>query len=203
MTKKDYIALVNEFGLTYDADTTSAYYNEFPICGYRPCRSDFADWSARSLIIFGNYTDYLNEDGLYTGFYNDKYATKVEDARPLIANQIMVVKNKFTNERLEKNGNGFLMKKKEIFNICDQLGITYQAQPGLNETLFYKDFYVGSIDKFGNKYSIYMSHVPKEIDEGGLLETKDKIIAALNFKIKSVKEYETRRRQIDMEKDFE
>lgn len=29
MTKKDYIALVNEFGLYYDADTTSAYYNEF------------------------------------------------------------------------------------------------------------------------------------------------------------------------------
>jgi hypothetical protein len=48
-----------------------------------------------------------------------------------------------------------------------------------------------------------MSHVPKEIDEGGLLETKDKIIAALTFKIKSAKEYETRRRQLDMENDFE
>lgn len=96
------------------------------------------------------------------------------------------------------------MKKKEILNICDQLGITYQAQPGFqNESLFYKDFYVGSIDKFGNKYSIYMSHVPKEIDESGLLETKDKIIAALTFKIKSAKEYETRRRQLDMENDFE
>ena len=96
------------------------------------------------------------------------------------------------------------MKKKEILNICDQLGITYQAQPGFqNESLFYKDFYVGSIDKFGRKYSIYMSHVPKEIDESGLLETKDKIIAALTFKIKSAKEYETRRRQLDMENDFE
>lgn len=96
------------------------------------------------------------------------------------------------------------MRKKDILNICDQLGITYQAQPGFqNESLFYKDFYVGSIDKFGNKYSIYMSHVPKEIDESGLLETKDKIIAALTFKIKSAKEYETRRRKIDMESDFE
>lgn len=96
------------------------------------------------------------------------------------------------------------MRKKDILNICDQLGITYQAQPSFqNESLFYKDFYVGSIDKFGRKYSIYMSHVPKEIDEGGLLETKDKIIAALNFKIKSAKEYETRRRQLDMENDFE
>lgn len=96
------------------------------------------------------------------------------------------------------------MRKKDILNICDQLGITYQAQPGFqNESLFYKDFYVGSIDKFGNKYSIYMSHVPKEIDEGGLLETKDKIIAALNFKIKSAKEYEALVRQMKMEKDFE
>lgn len=96
------------------------------------------------------------------------------------------------------------MRKKDILNICDQLGITYQAQPGFtNESLFYKDFYVGSIDKFGNKYSIYMSHVPKEIDESGLLETKDKIIAALNFKIMSVKEYEAMVRQEKMESDFE
>lgn len=102
MTKKDYIALVYEFGLTYDADTTSAYYNEYPICGYRTCCSNSADWSARSLIIFENYYEFPNENGHYTGLYNDKYTTKVEDARQLIANQIIVVKNKFTNERLEK-----------------------------------------------------------------------------------------------------
>ena len=96
------------------------------------------------------------------------------------------------------------MKKKEIFEICEQLGITYQDQAGgLNESLFYKDFYVGSIDKVGNKYSIYMSHVPKEIDESGLLETKDKIIKALNYKIKSVKEYESLMRELEMEKDFD
>lgn len=96
------------------------------------------------------------------------------------------------------------MRKKDILNICDQLGITYQAQPGFtNESLFYKDYYVGSIDKMGRKYSVYMSHVPKEIDEGGLLETKDKIIAALNFKIKSAKEFEALVRQTRMEKDFE
>ena len=96
------------------------------------------------------------------------------------------------------------MKKKEIFEICEQLGITYQDQAGgLNESLFYKDFYVGSIDKFGNKYSIYMSHVPKEIDESGLLESKDKIIKALNYKIKSIKEYESLMRELEMEKDFD
>ena len=96
------------------------------------------------------------------------------------------------------------MRKKDILNICDQLGITYQAQPGFtNESLFYKDYYVGSIDKMGRKYSVYMNHVPKEIDEGGLLETKDKIIAALNFKIKSAKEFEALVRQTKMEKDFE
>ena len=40
-------------------------------------------------------------------------------------------------------------------------------------------------------------------EEFGLLDTKDKIIAALNFKIKSIKEYETMRRQVEMEKDFD
>ena len=107
MTKKDYIALVNEFNLTYDADTTSAYYNEFPICGYRSSRSNYADWSAKSLIIFGNYNDHLNEFGHYTGLYDDKYATNVEEARQLIANQIKFIKDKYINERLEKMNKDF------------------------------------------------------------------------------------------------
>lgn len=97
------------------------------------------------------------------------------------------------------------MRKKDILNICKQLGITWQkAQPGFqNESLFYKDYYVGSIDKFGSKFSIYMQYVPKEIDESGLLESEDKIIAALNFKIKSVKEYEALKRKVLMESDFD
>ena len=104
MTKKDYIALVYEFGLTYDADTTSAYYNEYPICGYRTDRSSFgtSDWSAKSLIIFENYSEHLNEYGHYSGVYKDKFATKVEEARQLISNQIVSIKNKYINERLEK-----------------------------------------------------------------------------------------------------
>lgn len=104
MTKKEYIALVNEFNLYYDADTTSAYYNEFPICGYRTAHSSFGknDWSSKSLIIFENYTDYLNECGHYSGVYQDKFATKVEEARQLISNQIVCIKNKYINERLGK-----------------------------------------------------------------------------------------------------
>lgn len=96
------------------------------------------------------------------------------------------------------------MIKKEILNICDQLGITYQKQAGFqNESLYYKDFYVGSIDKFGNDYGIYIPSIPKEITERGYLYTKDKIIAALNFKIKSLKEYESFKRYVKMESDFE
>lgn len=98
------------------------------------------------------------------------------------------------------------MKKKEIFDICDQLGITYQAQAdGLNESLFYKDYYVGTIDYRGENCYLYMTNnsLPKELKEIGLLDTKDKIIAALNFKIMSVKEYETMMRQVEMEKDFD
>lgn len=104
MTKKDYIALVNEFGLYYDADTTSAYYNEYPICGYRTVRSSFGinDWSAKSLIIFENYSEHLNEYGHYYGEYQDKFATKVEEARQLISNQIVSIKKKNINERMEK-----------------------------------------------------------------------------------------------------
>ena len=109
MTKKDYIALVNEFGLIYDADTTSAYYNEYPICCYRLVRSSFGinDWSARSLIIFEHYIENLNECGHYTGFYIDKYATKVEEARQLISNQIVSIKNKYINDRLDKMNKDF------------------------------------------------------------------------------------------------
>lgn len=98
------------------------------------------------------------------------------------------------------------MTKKEIFDICDQLGITYQGQNDyVHESLFYKDFYVGTIDYRGENCYIYMSKnsLPKELKEIGLLDTKDKIIAALNFKIKSVKEYEALRRQVEMEKDFD
>ena len=104
MTKKDYIALVYEFGLYYDADTTSAYYNEYPICGYRTDRSSFGtcDWSAKSLIIFENYSEHLNEYGHYSGVYQDKFATKVEEARQLISNQIVTIKAKYINERLAK-----------------------------------------------------------------------------------------------------
>lgn len=104
MTKKDYIALVKEFGLTYNADTTSAYYNEYPICGYRPDRSSFGnnDWSPKSLIIFENYTETLNEYGHYSGFHIDKSSSNVEEARQLIKNQIVFIKNKYINERLEK-----------------------------------------------------------------------------------------------------
>lgn len=101
MTKNDYIALVNEFGLYYDADTTSAYYNEFPICGYRSSPSS-CGWNAKSLIIFENYTDHLNEYGHYSGVYQDKFSSKVEEARQLISNQIVVIKNKYINERLAK-----------------------------------------------------------------------------------------------------
>lgn len=102
MTKKDYIALINEFNLTYDADTTSAYFKEFPICGYRSSCSSCGDWSAKSLIIFENYNDHLNEYGHFTGIYKDKYATNVEEARQLIMNQIMFIKNLYINERLAK-----------------------------------------------------------------------------------------------------
>src|SRR5574344_1648748 len=65
LTAHNLPSLVNEFGLYYDADTTSAYYNEYPICGYRPDRYSFgtSDWSAKSLIIFENYTETLNEYG--------------------------------------------------------------------------------------------------------------------------------------------
>ena len=102
MTKNDYIALIKEFNLFYDADTTSAYFKEYPICGYRSSSSSCGDWSAKSLIIFENYNDHLNEYGHFTGIYQDKYATKVEEARQLIMNQIMFIKNLYINERLAK-----------------------------------------------------------------------------------------------------
>lgn len=102
MTKADYIALVNKFGLEYHKENDSAYYKEYPICGYRIKHSTFGknDWDDRCLIIFDNYSEELNNTGHYSGFYTDKYARTVEDARQLIMNQIMVIKDKYMNERL-------------------------------------------------------------------------------------------------------
>lgn len=109
MTKEDYIALVNEFDLYYDADTTSAYYNEYPICGYRSDRSSYGtnDWSAKSLIIFENYNEKLDKHGHFAGLYIGKYTTKVKKARKLISNQIVFIKNMYINERLEKINKDF------------------------------------------------------------------------------------------------
>ena len=75
----------------------------------------------------------------------------------------------------------------------------------MKECLFYNDYYVGTIDYIGENCYIYITKnsLPKELKEIGLLDTKDKIIAALNFKIMSIKEYETMRRQVEMEKDFD
>lgn len=98
------------------------------------------------------------------------------------------------------------MKKKEIFDICDQLGIVHKKQDGFqNESLFYKDFYIAFIDTFGKDYFIYMnpSRIPKEIIENGFLNTKNKIIDALNYKIKNIKEYEIMKRQVELETDFD
>lgn len=98
------------------------------------------------------------------------------------------------------------MKKKEIIDICDQLGIVHKKQDGFqNESLFYKDFYIATIDNFGKDYFIYMSvsRIPKEITENGFLNTKNKIIDALNYKIKNIKEYEIMKRQVELETDFD
>ena len=101
MTKNQYLKLVNEFGLVYDDDTTSAYFNGFPICGYRKGISKYADWKKNCLIIFENYTEQINNFGHYSGVYSGKCANTVKDARQLIANQIVYVKNKHLKKLLE------------------------------------------------------------------------------------------------------
>lgn len=101
MTKNQYLELVNEFGFVYDAETTSAYFCGFPICGYRTSLSSYADWKKNSLIIFENYTEQINQFGHYSGIYSGKCANTVEEARQLIVNQIVYIKNKHLKERLE------------------------------------------------------------------------------------------------------
>lgn len=44
----------------------------------------------------------INEHGHYSGVYQDKSSTKVEEARQLISNQIISIKNKYINARLDK-----------------------------------------------------------------------------------------------------
>lgn len=109
MTKEDYISLVNEFGLEYDTSSTTAYYNKYPICGYRMFHASFKQnpWDAKSLIIFENYSDCINESGHYSGEYVDKFSTTVKEASKLIVNQIRYIKNLFINKRFEKMNEDF------------------------------------------------------------------------------------------------
>ena len=107
MTKDQYLELVNEFGFVYDAETTSAYFCGFPICGYRTSRSSYADWKKNSLIIFENYAEQINQYGHYSGVYSGKSANTVEEARQLIMNQIVYIKSKHLKERLENMNEDF------------------------------------------------------------------------------------------------
>ena len=128
---------------------------------------------------------------------------KVEDFKEVLTEYGVPYIDWGIKRTIRKYERGFPMRMKDILNICDQLGIIHQKQNGFkNETLFYKDFYIGTIDAFGNDCFIYMSRIPNEITKNGFLDTKDKIIAALNFKIKSIKEYEVMKRQVELESDF-
>lgn len=102
MTQDEYIKLVQEFNLDYDNCTSSAYYNLYPICGYRIDAYNWNDlnWKAKSLIIFEKYSHNKNYNGRYSGEYIGKSAVTLNKARKLISNQIKEIKQMYLKNKI-------------------------------------------------------------------------------------------------------
>jgi hypothetical protein len=102
MTQNEYIKLVQEFNLDYDNCTSSAYYKQYPVCGYRLDASNWNDcnWKDNSLIIFEKFSNNKNYNGRYSGEYTGKSAVTLAKARKLIGNQIKTIKEIYLKNKL-------------------------------------------------------------------------------------------------------
>lgn len=100
MKLEEYKKLVKEFGLDFDEKSSSAFYMNHPVCGWR--ESDCGSlWKAGSVIMFGEYTNSIDSKGRKSGWFNGHYATKKYPASVLITEKIQEIKSKMIKEKLE------------------------------------------------------------------------------------------------------
>lgn len=100
MNLEEYKKLVKEFGLDFDEKSSSAYYMNHPVCGWRG--SDCGSlWKAGSVIMFGELKKSVDLYGRKSGWFNGNYATMKGSASVLITEKIQEIKSKMIEEKLE------------------------------------------------------------------------------------------------------
>lgn len=103
MTKEEYIALVEGFGLEFHFSGFSAYYGLYPVCGWRVDESNFPynNWEPCSLIIYDSINEEIKSNGKYSGKYKSGlYATDVEEGKRLVYNRIKELKDLMVRKKL-------------------------------------------------------------------------------------------------------
>ncbi|MBO7694766.1 MAG: hypothetical protein J6T10_19290 [Methanobrevibacter sp.] len=100
MNLEEYKEIVKEFGLDFDEKTSSAFYMNHPVCGWREIACNCL-WIAGSVIMFGEYANSNDSKGRKSGWFNGHYATKKYPASVLITEKIQEIKSKMIKEKLE------------------------------------------------------------------------------------------------------
>lgn len=107
MNLNEYVKLVKEFGLDLDEKSSSAFYKNYPVCGWR--ESDCVGlWPAGSVIMFGEYNKSVDSHGRKSGWFNGNYATIKYSASVLITEKIQEIKSKILKEKLEEVNKDFV-----------------------------------------------------------------------------------------------
>lgn len=103
MTRDEYIALVEGFGLEFHTIGYSAYFGLYPVCGWRVDGSKFPcnNWEPCSLIIYDSIDEEITYNGKYSGKYKcGLYATDVEEGKRLVYNRIKELKDLMVRKKL-------------------------------------------------------------------------------------------------------
>ncbi len=103
MTKEEYIALVEGFGLEFRLGGFSAYFGLYPVCGWRVDGSNFTsnNWEPCSLIIYDSIEEEIKYNGKYSGKYKSGlYATDVEEGKRLVYNRIKELKDLMVRNKI-------------------------------------------------------------------------------------------------------
>ena len=100
MNLEEYKKLVKEFGLVFEENSYSAYYKNYPVCGWRENACNCL-WKAGSVIMFGEWANSNVSKGRKSGWFNGHYATMKGSVSVLITEKIQEIKSKMIKEKLE------------------------------------------------------------------------------------------------------
>lgn len=105
MNLPQYIKLIHKYGLELDHLFETAYYGDYPICGWRQFKHE-NKWAAQSLITFGEWETAIGFDK-YVGNFDGSYAVNTEKGAKLIEAKIKEVKQLIIDKRKESINEDF------------------------------------------------------------------------------------------------